>query len=292
MIIVKLKGGLGNQLFQYALGRHLSEINNTELKIDISLFETYTLHKYSLKSFNIREIIASPDEIASLTYQNTGTFERTMKWLLRKPLNFAKSFIREQYFHYNPEILRLPDEVYLDGYWQSEKYFTDISEIVRQEFKVKPSSEGKNLKLLEDISSCESVSLHIRRGSYLLPPYNTVLVPCPLSYYQKCVDYFAHAIKTPHFYIFSDDPQWTRDNLKLSYPITFIDHNDADKDYEDLRLISHCKHNIIANSTFSWWGAWLNENPKKIVLSPVRWFKDPSLNTKDLIPESWIKISD
>jgi hypothetical protein len=290
MIIVKLKGGLGNQLFQYALGRNLSEIHKTILKIDISFFQTYALHAYSLGPFDIREIIASQDEVVSLKYQKTGTIERAMMRLLRKSRSLAKSYIKEKDFHYDPEILSLPDGVYLDGYWQSDKYSADISEIIRQEFKVKPHAEGKNLELLEDISSCESVSLHIRRGSYLIPPYNSVLEPCSLTYYQKCVDYLAYAINNPHFYIFSDDPQWTRDNLQLSYPFTFVDQNNADKDYEDLRLISHCKHHIIANSTFSWWGAWLNDSKDKIVIAPQKWFNDTSVNTEDLIPPTWIRL--
>jgi len=292
MIIVKLKGGLGNQLFQYATGRQLSNIYDTEFKIDISFFETYALHKYSLSPFNIREIIASPYEVASLTYQKTGTIERTMRWLLSKPRRLAVSYINEKYFHYDPEILSLPDGVFLDGYWQSEKYFEGISDIIRREFCIKTPVEGKNLEILESISSSESVSLHIRRGSYVLPPYNAVHGLSSLAYYQKSVDYIANAIKSPYFYIFSDDPQWTRDNLKLSYPCTFIDQNDAVKDYEDLRLMSHCKHNILANSTFSWWGAWLNQNPGKMVIAPSQWFADPEMNNKtiDLIPGNWIRI--
>ena len=97
-------------------------------------------------------------------------------------------------------------------------------------------------------------------------------------------------ITNPHFFIFSDDQKWVKDNFKIKYPIAFIDHNASKKDYEDLRLMSLCKHNIIANSSFSWWGAWLNSNPKKIVIAPKEWFADPSIDTSDLIPPGWIRL--
>lgn len=290
MIIVRLKGGLGNQLFQYALGRHLAEIHKSVLKIDISFFETYELHTYSLWPFNIQENIASPDEVLTLPARRIGIVERAATRLLRRPPKLASTHIQEKYFHFDPEILNLPDGVYLDGYWQSEKYFADIFEILQKEYTVKTLPAGKDKELAGRILSCESVSLHIRRGSYLLPPYNAFHGTCSLNYYLRCVEYLTQYVKHPHFFIFSDEPPWAYDNLKFPYPTTYVDHNDADKDYEELRLMSLCKYQIIANSTFSWWGAWLNANPEKIVLVPERWFNDSTVDTKDLIPESWVKI--
>jgi len=291
MIIVKLKGGLGNQFFQYAVARHLAEIHRTVLKMDISFFKTYELHTYSIWPFNIQENFASPEEVAALMFRRQGIAERIIRRVLHKSPKPAPTYIREkELFHFDPDILNLPDGVYLDGSWQSEKYFADIAGIIRRKFTVKTPQAGKDKELAERIASCESVSLHIRRGDYLLPPYNSVHGTCSSDYYFRCVECLTQTIKHPHFFIFSDEPEWTRDNLKLSYPSTLVDHNGADKDYEDLRLMSQCKGHIIANSTFSWWGAWLNQNPEKIVLAPKRWFKSDDYNPKDLIPDEWIKV--
>jgi hypothetical protein len=290
MIIVKLKGGLGNQLFQYTVGRALAEIHKTELKLDISLFVNYEFHDYSMKPFNIQENIASNDEIESLKSRKLSVVQRLINKFLPAGLKFVPGYLTEKHFDFDPQILKLKNDVYLDGYWQSEKYFADIGEIVRREFTIKTLPEGKNQEVKESILSSESVSLHVRRGTYLLPQFNSVLEPCPLVYYEKCVKYISGIVDKPHFFIFSDDPEWVRENLILPYQSTYVDFNDGKNDFEDLRLMSLCKHNIIANSTFSWWGAWLNSNSKKIVLAPAKWFRDPKRKTKDLFPESWIKV--
>ena len=292
MIVVRLIGGLGNQLFRYAVARHLAEIHRTVLKIDISGFKTYKLHRYSLWPFNIQESFASPEEVTALTVPKRGIAECVIKRVLRRPPEPAPTYIREKkLFHFNPDILELPDGIYLDGSWQSEKYFADIENIVRQEFTVKTPPTGKNKELAEQITSRESVSLHIRRGDFVSNSHtNQVHGTCDLDYYFRCVEHLTQTVKNPHFFIFSDDPEWARDNLKLPYPMTLVDHNGADKNYEDLRLMSQCKHHIIANSTFSWWGAWLNQNPEKIVLAPKRWFKSDDYKPKDLIPDGWSKV--
>ena len=291
MIIVRLTGGLGNQFFQYAVARHLAEIHRTVLKLDISGFETYKLHKYSLWSFNIQENFASPEEVAALSVRKQRIVELLMTRALRRPPKSAPTHIREKHFHFDPDILNLPDSVYLDGYWQSEKYFADIADIIRQEFTVKTPQKGKDKDLAELMASCESVSLHIRRGDFVSAPQtNQVHGTCDLNYYFRCVENLTQTVKHPHFFIFSDEPQWARDNLKLPFSTTLVDHNGADKNYEDMRLMSQCKHHIIANSSFSWWGAWLCENLHKIVFAPIRWFADSDINTNDLIPASWQRM--
>lgn len=292
MIIVKLKGGLGNQLFQYALGRHLSEINNTNVKLDISFFETYKLHAYSLKPFHIKEIIASPQEVDKLVFYKSGALEEFIRRQLHRPRRFASTYIGEKEPYFDPEILKLSDDVYLDGYWQSEEYFSSISEIIKNEFVVKTSPLGYNKKLLNLIESCNSVSLHVRRGSYTIPPFSEFHGTCSLKYYEKGINYISEFIEQPTFFIFSDDLAWARENIKLKHRTIFVGHNNALNDFEDLRLISFCKHQIIANSTFSWWGAWLNSNPEKIVITPSQWFLNENYNSKthDLIPKNWIKL--
>lgn len=291
MIVVRLIGGLGNQFFQYAVARHLAEIHSTILKLDISGFETYKLRKYSLWPFNIQENFALPEEVATLTVRKRGIVERVMTRALRRPSKPAPTHIREKHFHFDPDILNLPDGVYLDGYWQSEKYFADIAGIIRQEFTVKTPQRGQDKELAERIASCESVSLHIRRGDYVYNlQTNQAHGICDLDYYFRCVEWLTQAVKKPHFFVFSDEPEWARDNLKLSYPTTLVDHNGADKDYEDLRLMSQCKHHIMANSAFSWWGAWLCTYPQKTVIAPQKWFNKADCDTSDLVLASWIRV--
>ena len=271
MIIVKLIGGLGNQMFQYALGRHLAYKHKTSLQLDISEFENYKLHKYSLKFFNI----------------HGDDSEKFKKGFKKKIIAFFNSK-KEPHFHFSPKILNSPDNVYLDGYWQSEKYFKDIEPIVRQEFTLKDKFNAMDDKALTAIGTSESVSLHIRRADYVTrEKTNQVHGVCSLEYYHEAIAKIVATVKNPYFFIFSDDMPWAKDNLQLNFPVSYIDHG-PDKNYEDLILMSRCKHNIIANSSFSWWGAWLNTNPFKIVIAPKKWFNDQSKNTKDLIPDGWI----
>lgn len=268
MIVVRLYGGLGNQCFQYAVGRHLAEIHHSELKIDISEFEVYKLHAYSLCHLNIIENIVSPAEVAGL--------ER----------------VKEKHFHFDPETFNHPDDVYLHGYWQSEKYFAGIAEIVHRELAVKVPLAGKNKEIAEQISSCSSVSVHVRRADYVPNTYSEQLFePCSLDYYMHAGKHIANVAGKPHFFVFTDDKAWVRENFKLPYPVTFVDHNGPEKNYEDMRLMSLCKHNIIANSSFSWWGAWLNQDPEKIVFAPKKWFTDKARSSpKDIVPETWLRV--
>ncbi len=280
MIIIKIIGGLGNQMFQYALGRALSIKNNVEFKMDLSGFESYKLHDYSLKHFNITENIATFKEIKSIKN----------KKLLQLFYRHSSQII-EKYFYYDSAILKVIDKVYLDGYWQSEKYFNDISEVIRKDFTVKHQQAGRNKEIAELIEDSNSVSLHIRRGDYVSNKItNTVHGLCNLDYYNRAIIYIAEKFSNLHFFVFSDDPIWTKKYISVKENITYVDHNKADKNYEDLRLMSQCKHHIIANSSFSWWGAWLNQNPDKIVIAPRKWFNEDSIDTKDLIPESWIRL--
>jgi len=266
LIIVKLVGGLGNQMYQYAAARRLAQKHNTILKLDVSEFQRYKLHKYSLGAFNIQEKFASQQDSANLTY------------------------VKERHFHFDPEVMNLGDNIYLDGYWASWKYFADIADIIQLEFTVKTAAAGRDSQLAEQIALSQSVSLHIRRGDYVSNPRTQqVHGSCDIDYYLRCADEVAKTVKDPHFFIFSDDPQWARENLKLNFPTTLVDHNGSEKNYEDLRLMSQCYHHIIANSTFSWWAALLNPKAGKMVFAPRQWFNTSKNNIKDLIPDDWIK---
>jgi len=271
MIIIKLIGGLGNQMFQYAAGRRAAHINKTELKLDISWFqnpEGAIKRDYLLNIFNIQESFANKEEINKLKGGNQGLWQRLCK-----------------------KFFKIKDNVYLEGYWQSEKYFKDIENIIRKEFTFKAAPDNVNQKMLDRITSCDSISIHIRRGDYVVDgKTNRFHGVCDLDYYFKAVGLVAKQVKAPHFFVFSDDPTWVKQNLHLEFPCVYVDQNFGKKDYEDLRLMLSCQHNIIANSSFSWWAAWLNANPDKIIIAPKKWFAGKSIDTDDLVPASWIRL--
>jgi len=289
MIIVKLIGGLGNQLFQYALGRHLAEKNHLELKLDIAGFREYKLHAYGLGHFNIAENFATDEEIARFQKYRRRPGK---KWFLyNKLIADEHKYVQEKQFHFDSRILEIGGEAYLDGYWQTEKYFKDIEHIIRKEVIVKTPLQGENAEVAEEIVATTSVAMHIRRGDYVTNrETNEYHGTCGLDYYRKAIEIISKKVNNPHFFIFSDDHKWAKDNIVLEYPATYVEHNNADKNYEDLRLMNLCKHQIIANSSFSWWGAWLNPNKEKIVIAPKRWFQTPKMDTRDLLPDSWIRI--
>ena len=280
-------GGLGNQMFQYAAGRRLAYTLDTELKLDISWFEKQSLRSYDLGAFKIREKFATVGESVGLIYRKRWFLERILDRILRRTPQYAASYVKEKKsFHFDSDILNLPDNLYLDGYWQSEKHFLDIADIIIREFEVKKPPGGKVKELSKIIASCESVSLHIRRGDYIEKKIGC----CDLNYYERCIDYLNQRVKNPHIFVFSDEPQWAYENLKMNHTHMIIGHNSGNKSYEDMWLMSLCKHHIVANSTFSWWGAWLNINPNKIVLCPINWIARQDHKPKDLFPDNWIKL--
>ncbi len=289
MIIVKLIGGLGNQLFQYALGRSLAYLNKTELKLDITNFESYEPHSYNLKYFNILENLTTKKEV--------GRFKKYKKkngkiWFLYNRFVADKSkYVQEQRFDFDPSILDIKADAYLDGYWQTEKYFKEIEDDLRKELTLKKPLSSYSKSIGDEISKTNAVSLHVRRGNLVTNPIYTAFHGfCSPEYYQNAIELIAKRVSSPHFFIFSDDYEWVVENFKsLQYPFTCIKNGD-DKNYEDLILMSMCKHNIIANSSFSWWGAWLNPKKNKIVVAPKKWSNAPKNNTKDLLPDGWIII--
>lgn len=291
MIITKLYGGLGNQLFQYAAGRSLAKRLGVELKMDIFFFQRQSLRKYDLGAFNIIENFATKEESAS--FFQLSKKERRKKSLLERIFKRDKvsPFYRKEkkLFTFDPDILNSPDGSCLDGYWQTELYFKDCEKIIRDAFTIKKKETGKNLELAKTMAEAESVSLHIRRGDYVSDKgASSIMGFCGLDYYERAVELIQERVSNPKFFIFSDSPKWATENLKISSDAVFVDHNGADKAHEDLRLMSKCKHHIIANSTFSWWGAWLGKNPEKIITAPKRWLATEKYKTTDLIPSGWL----
>jgi len=290
MKIVHILGGLGNQMFQYAFAYALSK-KEDNVKLDTDGFSTYDLRKYELDIFNVSLELAGQHEISSLKYQRETFIQKIIRRLRKKSKPLANIYYKEPHFHFDQNALRQTGNRYFKGYWQSEKYFVNYREELLKEFSLKEELSAEINKYIEQIKHTPSVSLHIRRGDYVTNRHtNSVHGTCSLAYYKKAVRHIEDKVETPHFYIFSDDLFWAKEHLSFVENITYIELDKTVPDYEEMILMSYCRHNIIANSSFSWWGAWLNQNEDKMVIAPQKWFNDKSLHTKDLIPSIWIKL--
>jgi hypothetical protein len=288
-VITKLIGGLGNQLFQYACGRRLAHQWNVPLRLDVSGFSEYTLRNYGLNHFNVHADFAPSNERRSFPPVSPGRAVRQKLLSLIRPQATLR-FV-EPHFHFTPTVLSARPPVYLQGYWQSDKYFRDISSLIREEFRVVTPPDHANQHMSHAIQGCNAVSVHVRRGDYVSNAVtNSIHGICGINYYRRAVEYIKNSVSTPRFFVFSDDPIWSNANLAFDWDAIFVSHNQADKDYEDLRLMTLCQHHIIANSTFSWWGAWLGSNPQKIVIAPRHWFNTAARDTRDLIPAGWLSL--
>ncbi|HGV9303695.1 TPA: alpha-1,2-fucosyltransferase, partial [Vibrio parahaemolyticus] len=284
MVIVKVSGGLGNQLFQYAIGCAISNRLSCELLLDTSFYPKQSLRKYELDKFNIKAKVATQKEVFSC-----GGGDDLLSRFLRK-LNlsslFFPNYIKEkESLVYLAEISHCKSGSFLDGYWQNPQYFSDIKdELVKQIVPIMPLSspalEWQNII----INTKNCVSLHVRRGDYVNNAHtNSVHGVCDLSYYREAITNIHETVEKPKFFVFSDDISWCKDNLGSLGHFTYVDNTLSAID--DLMLMSFCEHHIIANSTFSWWGAWLNDHG--ITIAPKRWFSSVERNNKDLFPEKW-----
>jgi hypothetical protein len=244
--------------------------------------------------------LATPQEIAEIK----GASKRRFSKLAFRLTQRLKPYYRRAVFsgttvnHYDPAILKTPTDVYLQGYFQSERYFLEVQDVIRSEFTIRYEQDPQSQEIAVQIAETQSVSLHVRRGDYVSDAtIRQIHHVCDLDYYQRCARLMAEQVTDPHFFVFTDDPDWVLENLCLDWPTTVVNHNGVERDYEDLRLMSACQHNIIANSSFSWWGAWLNAHPGKIVLAPQRWYNRPpnddprNLDTRDLLPDGWMRIA-
>ena len=288
MIISRLNGGLGNQMFQYAFARHLSIKNSTNLKYDFIYYAGDSKRKYALGCFNIDIEKANRQEIKKFLGTKKPFISRIQRYL---QIEINKKVLREKKLNFDKSNLSFGGEAYLIGYWQSEKYFEDIENVICKEFQFKKKPAGKNKSMLKRIMSTNSISIHVRRSDYVIDrKTNEFHGVTKVQYYKKAIELVLNKKDKPTFFVFSDDIEWCVKNFDFIKGITFVDYNEQEKSYEDMRLMSSCKHNIIANSSFSWWGAWLNQNEDKIIIAPQKWFRSKNINTKDLIPKSWIMI--
>jgi hypothetical protein len=292
MIITRIIGGLGNQMFQYAAGRALSLERRQPLRLDITGYKGYKLHDgFELhRVFECPAAVAAAEEVHSiLRWQSPVVIRRV---LARPSMAFIRrdGLVVEPSFYYWPGIKNVPDDCYLSGYWQSERYFQEAASAIRTDFTFKLPLTGKDAGIADTIGQVSAVSIHVRRGDYVTDRKNVARYGiCTTDYYLAAAHYISENVKEPFFFIFSDDIAWVKDHLKIDLPCQYVDHNHGDGSHNDMRLMSMCRHHIIANSTFSWWAAWLNPDPDKIVIAPKNWFIDKA-HIDDLYPRSWIIV--
>ncbi|PIA78015.1 hypothetical protein BFR04_07220 [Gaetbulibacter sp. 4G1] len=274
MVVIRLIGGIGNQLFQYAAAKALSIKHKESLFLDIDAFKTYKTHAYGLNHFNIKEKVYKnnlPKWCKKFFYRF-----KIYKNYYEKDFTYNKDFFNQKYIN-----------IFLKGYFHSEQYFIKFREELLKDLKIVSPLKKETIELIEAINQSNSVSIHIRRGDYLLHDMHNTSKDV---YYKKALNYILNHVENPIYYVFSDDMDWVKENFITNSKTYYVDINDAESSYQDLLLMSNCKHNVIANSSFSWWGAWLNTNPNRIVIAPETWFNDSSIDYSEVVPKSWIKI--
>ncbi len=292
MIIARIHAGLGNQMFEYACARALSLRFGCPLQLDISDCGSKT--PYGLGVFNVTGQFATAETVKLM--------RKRRNQLVRIVYLFTKIDIRRYSRYYFLESAHRPDpaslvtdpvnkDYYIEGYWQSQNYFADAQNAIRRDFTLREPLSGQNAEIEAAMRTGNSVSLHIRRGDYFSVPKHRKTFGVPLDEYaRRAMRFIAERVENPHFYVFSDELDWVREHVRFEHPATFVDHNNRATAYCDLVLMSRCKHHIIANSTFSWWGAWLGDHPGKIVTAPQPWFLNPARIPPGIIPADWHEI--
>lgn len=280
MITTRLFGGLGNQMFQYATGRALALRLGVDLSLDmrdttrLGGHNQFQLHRHGIQ-------VVEPENLPPDRKEKPLAY---VAWRIT-----SRRLYREKSLGFSPEVLRLPDETYLHGYFQSEKYFADAADTIRSELSLTELLSPETRDWAGRIASdALSVSLHVRRGDYLSAGnFGT----CDAAYYNRALATLTDRLGArPNVYAFSDDPDWVRDHLHLEAEMDVVGHNPPERGHEDMALMSTCQNHIIANSTFSWWGAWMNPRADKIVVAPKIWFSNPKQKNPDILPDSWIAV--
>jgi hypothetical protein len=279
LILVHLNGGLGNQMFQYATARALAKNNKTQVSLDLSEFNIYKLRRFELKRYAVQAQI------------NTNSY---LLRLLAKKIKLHKvlrDIHLERNLEYDPKVLAMGKNSYLEGYFQNELYFSNIRDILIKDFTISDGiSKYANEVKYKILRKNTAISIHLRRGDYISNRHtNTVHGVCSLNYYKEAIKLMNKKFINARYFIFSDDMKWVKDNLKMDNAV-YIEGTKSP--HEDMYLMSLCCHNIIANSSFSWWGAWLNNNKNKIVIAPKKWFSDSNLakQSEDIVCKSWLRL--
>jgi hypothetical protein len=291
-VIVRLKGGLGNQMFQYACGRALCERTGGTLLLDLHELldrtprDNFVYRDYDLKHMRVRQQFVSQFEIAQAA---SSTVNRIVARVLRRSLTANRVSMEILPGPFRPEICEVKDSVLLDGYWQDERYFKDVGHVLKDEFRLWHAPRSRAKLLLDELSRVNAVCLHVRRTDFL----NYSDAVCSADYFRLAYDYMCRKIQNPVFYVFSDDLQWCEEQLTFVQPSKMVYADLVEGDllwYQN--LMQNCQHFIIPNSTYSWWAAWLAENPQKIVVAPERWFRSGDIDSaaESIVPQSWVRL--
>lgn len=292
MIQVRLKGGLGNQMFQYAFGQQIAKKLNDRVIYDCALLldrgrgEEQIYRDYDLEIFKVQPDFSIPPFLLRLLFKIKHPIVGGLlrKWTVR---NF--NYLREKHFHVMQELIDAPmNQTYYDGWWQSPFYFSEVETELREAFSWKNDFQIESRALAESIRNTESVCLNVRRTDFVTNP---VLNATDINYFNRGVGKIAELVQNPHLFIFSDDMDWCRKNLTWDLPMTFVTHEHKGYKFGNyLQLMSNCKYFIIPNSTFAWWAVWLSPNRMNPVIAPKNWFTDRSISAEDLVPKNWIRL--
>jgi hypothetical protein len=292
MIVVKLQGGLGNQMFQYAFGKMLATKYGVPLALDLEFLldrtprENFVFRNYDLDIFTVSPAIITPEE---------------KNKLLQKPSNFIQRFTKNKYntfvekqFNFDETVMSIGPHTYLDGYFQSEKYFVHFKDEIKKEFTFKQGFSELEKNLYQEIKSKNAICVNFRRADYVNVQASADMHGVvEMEFYKLAIETIESKVDRPHFYIFSDDIEWCEQYFKLDLPCTFVDYRyKGEKFASYFQLMIACKHFIIPNSTFAWWAAWLSETPNTIIITPSRWFANEAMQAQatDIIPERWMKM--
>lgn len=291
MIITRLKGGMGNQMFQYAMALNVATKLGVELKVDLcSLLDRskgdFVYRNYDLSIFELdAQFVTSPSLVKNLSKFKSASITK----LLRNKVNRGRTYLKEIEFGFQTKFIDdTQDNSIFEGWFQSYKYFEEITPQIRKAFTFRNPILPSSQELLNKIQSSKAICLNVRRTDFLkVDNLNTT----NKAYFLNAAKEMVKLVKDPVFFIFSDDVEWCRENILFDYPSIVVAHEHKGEKFGNyMQLMIACKHFIIPNSSFAWWAVWLNQNASKNVIAPKNWFNDPTINTSDLIPPNWLRI--
>ena len=293
MIVTRMDGGLGNQMFQYAFGLYLASKHQSPLSLDLNSYHTGPQHGYMLDRFNVQAVELNNAIRAKLPRRHRAT---TLSGLVSPLPDWLRADVlrreKERPFGFQEKYLQTPDDCYLVGYWQSEKFFPGLRSRLLEHFSPRSPISDTSMRIIERMQSCNSVSLHIRRGDYISNSANSKLyAQLSIAYYQECLERWAEERDGVQVFVFSNDIAWCLEQLRPKMPSHFIDHTGLEMAHEDMIMMSHSACNVIANSTFSWWSAFLNNRENKVVVAPAQWFCPGTMDDSSIPCESWSRAS-
>ena len=292
VVVVQLQGGLGNQLFQYAAGRSIALRTQTELRLDLGQLRRGAYRPYRLEVFGLPAQPAGKSDVPFEFRQphRSPLARKVFAYLPLSPLRRNASgphVVREMGFAFDEGVTRSSGDVYLVGFWQSAQYFEDVAEVIRSDLALSPQRAGVGATLASELHQEGTVSVHVRRGDYV--DY-ALMSPCSTAYYERALEELGAHATLSKVYVFSDDIEWARQELRFATPTVFMSEADAGSDIADFFLMSQCQHHVIANSSFSWWAAWLGRHADGHVVAPSHWFNDATMDTRDLRPKDWLVL--